>query len=134
MQIEKEYSALQSALLNKAYSTLEDPLNRSIYLLNLEGHDIPEAVTSADPEFLMEIMEINEKVSNIQSGKELESIDSQNESVISDLCQKISDAFHVKDLLLAKSFIVKLKYYVSISDKIKEVKRKQTDNGQYTKT
>lgn len=127
MQAEMEYSALQSSMLNKAYSTLLDPLQRGIYMLNLEGDGIPEAASSADHEFLMELMEVNERVAKIQSDDELQDIDQQNQKVISNLSNLISAAFRSRDIKQAKALLIKLKYYKNIDDKIKEIRRKQMD-------
>ena len=35
MQMEKEYSALQSALVNEAFSTLSKPYSRGLYLVSV---------------------------------------------------------------------------------------------------
>lgn len=55
-----------SSLINKAYKTLQTPLDRGEYLLELHGITLPEDNTINDPEFLMEMMEKNEEV-NINS-------------------------------------------------------------------
>ncbi|XP_008191980.2 iron-sulfur cluster co-chaperone protein HscB [Tribolium castaneum] len=60
---EKDISAEFSSLVNKAYNTLQTPLKRAIHLLHLKGAVIDEDQRVEDPEFLMEIMELNEEVS-----------------------------------------------------------------------
>lgn len=59
---EQHLSAEWSSLVNKAYKTLHSPLARSEYLLKLHGIKLPEDNTIQDPEFLMQMMERNEKV------------------------------------------------------------------------
>lgn len=49
-------------MINKAYKTLQSPLERGEYLLRLHGVTLPEDNTISDPEFLMEMMERNEEV------------------------------------------------------------------------
>ncbi|MSR30920.1 MAG: Fe-S protein assembly co-chaperone HscB [Gemmataceae bacterium] len=48
---------LQSAMVNKAYTTLKDPLGRGEYLLRLEGGSTGESSRVVDPFVLEEIME-----------------------------------------------------------------------------
>lgn len=67
---EQELSSEWSSLTNKAYKTLQGPLERGEYLLELHGVTLPEDNTMSDPEFLMEMMEKNEEVSQVHySGK-----------------------------------------------------------------
>lgn len=48
--------------MNKAYSVLQSPLKRAIHLLAIHGEQIQEDQKLENPEFLMEIMELNEEV------------------------------------------------------------------------
>ncbi|XP_051682614.1 iron-sulfur cluster co-chaperone protein HscB isoform X1 [Oryctolagus cuniculus] len=77
-QTEKDFSEKHSTLVNDAYKTLLAPLSRGLYLLKLHGVEIPEGTDyEMDKQFLMEIMEINEKLAEAQSEaamKEVESI------------------------------------------------------------
>lgn len=86
MQEEKQISEELSSLVNKAYSTLLDPLNRGLYMLKLHNITIPEGTTSVDPEFLMDIMEINEEVESASKDREkaIELI-AQNKKVLEEL-------------------------------------------------
>lgn len=49
-------------MINKAYYTLSHPLQRGIYLLNLNNITLPEGTTNMNPEFLMDILEKNEEI------------------------------------------------------------------------
>ena len=44
---EQEWSLEQSSLLNDAYRTLKDPINRTEYLLRLEGVELEEQSKAA---------------------------------------------------------------------------------------
>ncbi|KAG2471451.1 HSC20 protein, partial [Polypterus senegalus] len=68
---EKQLSEKQSALVNKAYRTLLNPLTRGLYMLKLRGID-PEtsADSQIDSHFLHDVMEINEKISEFQQAEE----------------------------------------------------------------
>ena len=82
LQKEKEYSEQQSTLINVAHNTLCDPLLRAVYLLRLHGRtlNIDEQQSSEDmpelePEFLMEMLELNERIEESDSMEELRQIE-----------------------------------------------------------
>lgn len=62
---EKEISAEYSSLVNKAYNTLQTPIKRALHLLSLNNETISEDNKSDNPEFLMEMMELNEEVNYV---------------------------------------------------------------------
>lgn len=64
LQKEQEISEEFSSVVNKAFSTLSNPLERGLYLLSLHGVSIGEGNTDVDKVFLMEIMERNEEIEN----------------------------------------------------------------------
>lgn len=72
---EQTLSAEWSSLINKAYKTLQTPLERGEYLLGLDGVILPEDNTITDPEFLLEIMEKNEEVSAVTTPVTIEIIE-----------------------------------------------------------
>lgn len=71
-QAEQRLAMQMSSLLNEAYKTLKDPVERAVYLLGLNGIDIrsPQNRQLA-PQFLMEQMSLRE---------ELESLDENNDT------------------------------------------------------
>lgn len=76
-QTEKDFSEKHSTLVNDAYKTLLAPLSRGLYLLKLHGIEIPEGTDhEMDSQFLMEIMEINEKLAEAQSETAMNEIES----------------------------------------------------------
>ncbi|KAM6155406.1 iron-sulfur cluster co-chaperone protein HscB isoform 2-T2 [Rhynchocyon petersi] len=75
-QTEKDFSEKHSTLVNDAYKTLLAPLSRGLYLLKLRGIEIPEGTDSEmDKQFLMEIMEFNEKLAEAQSEADMKEIE-----------------------------------------------------------
>ncbi|XP_007946181.2 iron-sulfur cluster co-chaperone protein HscB [Orycteropus afer afer] len=81
-QTEKDFSEKHSTLVNDAYKTLLAPLSRGLYLLKLHGIEIPEGTDyEMDKQFLMEIMEINEKLAEAQSEAAMNKI----ESIVADI-------------------------------------------------
>jgi len=60
---DKRVSVQVASWVNQAYATLQDPVKRSRYLLEISGAEIPDdATTTSDTEFLMEQIELREQV------------------------------------------------------------------------
>lgn len=58
----------RSALINEAYKTLSDPDRTMAYILRLEGQLEEEEKYSLPPAFLMEMMDLNELLSDYEDG------------------------------------------------------------------
>jgi len=68
---EKRLSMQQTSWLNQAKITLKDPVARAIYLLQLAGTDFNlENETTMDAAFLMQQLEIRERLENIRQEKD----------------------------------------------------------------
>ncbi|XP_074651123.1 iron-sulfur cluster co-chaperone protein HscB-like [Tubulanus polymorphus] len=119
--IEQNLSIQQSTLVNEAFKTLSEPLSRGLYLLGLHGESIEEGSTEMKPDFLMEIMEINEDISAIETDAEAVALNKNNKSAMENLIGKITKAFNAEDILLAKELLARLQYYENISVKLGEV-------------
>ncbi|CAH6778713.1 Hscb [Phodopus roborovskii] len=103
-QTEKHFSEKHSTLVNDAYKTLQSPLSRGLYLLKLQGIEIPEGTDyGTDGQFLAEIMEINEKLTDAQSEAAMEELESTVRG----------------DFEKAKEILTKMKYFSNIEEKIK---------------
>jgi molecular chaperone HscB len=62
-EIDRRRSVQVASWINQAYETLQDPVKRSRYLLEIAGADIPDdSTTTSDSAFLMEQLEIREAV------------------------------------------------------------------------
>jgi molecular chaperone HscB len=60
---DRRLSVQIASWINQAYETLQDPVKRARYLLEISGADIPDdSTTTADTEFLMEQIELREAV------------------------------------------------------------------------
>lgn len=67
---DKRVSVQVASWVNQAYETLQDPVKRSRYLLEISGADIPDdSTTTSDTEFLMEQIELREQVESCRHGE-----------------------------------------------------------------
>ena len=68
---DKRVSVQVASWVNQAYETLQDPVKRSRYLLEINGVDIPDdSTTTSDTEFLMEQIELREQVESCRHGED----------------------------------------------------------------
>jgi molecular chaperone HscB len=75
---EKEWSLAQSSLLNDAYRTLKEPIQRTRYLLRLHGAEIGEEFAGKDKkdpsrapvDLLEEVFELNMQLEELRMGDE----------------------------------------------------------------
>ncbi|KAM6965397.1 iron-sulfur cluster co-chaperone protein HscB [Aplochiton taeniatus] len=123
---EQKYAEHQSALVNKAYKTLLKPLSRGLYMLELNGMRLEEGTDlGADPEFLMELMEINEALDEARNSEEANEIGQSTQSIvypfqkIQDLTKQIDSALHKGELIAAKELLAQMKYFANIEEKVK---------------
>lgn len=60
---DRRLSVQVASWINQAYETLQDPVKRARYLLDMSGVDVAhESATTADSAFLMEQMELREEI------------------------------------------------------------------------
>ncbi|HSE98711.1 MAG TPA: Fe-S protein assembly co-chaperone HscB [Blastocatellia bacterium] len=92
---ERQSSLDRSSLLNDAYRTLRDPINRARYLLSLEGYK--EAEKKAPPDLLEEVFELNMQVEELKAAKKMGDQDefadarAALEGALASLSQKLGD-------------------------------------------
>ena len=79
-----------SARINEAYQRLKDPQRRAAYLCELNGAPIQaENNTAMPPEFLMQQMELRERLDDAQSAEALDDITAESRRLGRDMLQKI---------------------------------------------
>lgn len=122
---EKEISENYSALVNKAYGVLQSPLKRALHLLAIKGEKISEDQKLESPEFLMEIMELNEEVEEADTDEKLVGLDKKNKKRLEGLVNEISDCFKTNDVKKAKEVVIKMKYYWSVGEHINRLLRER---------
>ncbi|XP_028566916.2 iron-sulfur cluster co-chaperone protein HscB isoform X2 [Podarcis muralis] len=120
---EQNFSKQHSSLANKAYRTLLSPLSRGLYLLELNGVELEKGTDAeADPEFLSEIMEINEKLSDANNDAKIEEMENLIAAKQEELIKDVSRAFEHDDLQEAKKYLAKMKYFANLEEKLKKKK------------
>ena len=79
-----------SARINEAYQRLKDPQRRAAYLCELNGAPIQaENNTAMPPDFLMQQMDLRERLDDAQSAEALDEIDAESRRLGCDMLQKI---------------------------------------------
>uniref|UniRef100_A0A672MMZ7 Iron-sulfur cluster co-chaperone protein HscB, mitochondrial-like n=1 Tax=Sinocyclocheilus grahami TaxID=75366 RepID=A0A672MMZ7_SINGR len=118
---EQEYSEEQSALVNNAYRTLQKPLSRAVYMLELRGVLLEEGTdAAADPAFLLEVLEINESLAETRSQDEVSTIGRSVREKLKDLTERMNSSLNKGDLLTAKELLAQMKYFTNIEEKVKD--------------
>ncbi len=122
-----------SSLLNEAFQTLKDPVKRAIYLLQLNGIDLnTETDTRMDSGFLMEQMELREKMENIaQSEEGLDQIDQLSAQVKKQLTQmmnEVADQIQSSNWQQARDLLRKVQFMSKIQQECKKIQEKIEDS------
>jgi molecular chaperone HscB len=128
---ERALSQQQATALNEAYEALKDPLKRAAYLLRLAGRtvDIEQAATVADPELLMEAMEMREALADADTLDEVAVLAAQAETEVS-LCETALDrAFADQDLDAAGTLVTRLKYLGKLAEEARSRKSRMMRPG-----
>ncbi len=109
---ERAIAEQQSVSLNEAFETLQDPLRRAAYLLQIKGQSASVELdqTIADPGLLMEVLEAREALSEAESVEAVEKLAVKAGADAIHLLSEISQAFAVEDLATANQLTTRLKY------------------------
>uniref|UniRef100_A0A8D8YSU8 Iron-sulfur cluster co-chaperone protein HscB, mitochondrial n=1 Tax=Cacopsylla melanoneura TaxID=428564 RepID=A0A8D8YSU8_9HEMI len=117
---EQSISETYSSYLNKAYSILQNPLERGLYLLSLQNITIDEDSKGTDQKLLMEILMLNEELDDASTADELKSLAAKIRTTLDELTKKINSSFEQKDFNLAKEYLIRMKYFTTLDTKIRE--------------
>ena len=120
---EQQIGAQQSALINRAYETLLQPLARAHYLLELHhAPEVSESDSLEDPELLMEVMELRERLEEAESEEEAAEVRADNAKLLDATVETLAKAFGASppDLATAREAAVQLRYWTNIEKAARE--------------
>lgn len=120
---EQHIGTQQSAIVNKAYETLLRPLPRALYLLEKAGvGDVEESASLEDPELLMEVMEMQEALSEAEDQATVDAVGEQNDAHVADVLGQLDEAFAQSppDMDRVKALAIQLRYWTNIAKAVQE--------------
>ena len=126
-QQNKTGSETWSAAVNQGYRILQKPLSRALYLLELSGHPLTEESITLEPDFLMEIMELNEEVADADEN-EVRILEAKIKETLADFILTVDILLTNDEYERAREEVARMKYYSNVLDKIYE---KLSDFGVY---
>lgn len=117
-EAEQELALEISSQLNKALKTFKNENETIKYVLQLKGLLEEEEKYQLPPAFLMEMMELNEELSD-DSAKEIELMETELYREVKDIIEQYDDTLTItQDLLKIKEYYFKKKYLQRILDRI----------------
>lgn len=126
---EKQLAEGLSARINEAYRTLLDPLQRAQYILR-EWHGIDVTAEDAstkhalDAETLMEVMEVQETIEEVGGSAEAEAqinvLKEENEGRVVECVGRLGEAFERGDLEAARKECIRLRFWYSVGEGLRE--------------
>ncbi|XP_051536351.1 iron-sulfur cluster co-chaperone protein HscB-like isoform X6 [Myxocyprinus asiaticus] len=124
MNCEQTFS-LDTHKLQKRYVELQRSLHPDNFsqksLLELKGILLEEGTdATADPQFLLEVMEVNESLAETQGQDEVSAIGQSVREKLKDLTKQINSSLSKGDLQTTKDLLTQMKYYTNIEEKVKE--------------
>ncbi|KAJ5475091.1 hypothetical protein N7539_008157 [Penicillium diatomitis] len=126
---DKQRAEALSSRINEAYRTLSDPLQRAQYLLR-EWHGIDvtaedgSAKHALDAGTLMEVMEVQETIEEVGASADaevqIEALKDENEERIAGCVKALAAAFDRGDVEGARAECVKLRFWYSVGEGLRE--------------
>lgn len=116
----------KSIEINQAYKILSDDFLRACYLLQLKGIDIlhDEKAIRPDISTLSEVLELQEKISEMNDKNEIEELRKKLNSEIKNLISQAMKSFESNEIALSAQLIVKTKYLKKSLEDLKIRKQK----------
>ena len=126
---DRRVSVQTTAYVNEAYTTLKSDLKRAHYLLLLSDIEFnADTETSSDAAFLMQTMELHEKVDEAMSAEQplqsLHELSLQLKKDQKNLIQQFAEHYNADDLLAAKDSALKLQFYERLTNQVRKQQEK----------
>jgi molecular chaperone HscB len=108
---ERRASMQMTTQVNEAYRTLKSPVLRAKHLLGLHGVDVDfETNTAMPPEFLMEQMELRERLEAAKQSADLDVISHELSAEKRDMEKQIEEKFAKQEFAEARDLVRKLMF------------------------
>ena len=122
---ERRLSVQVASRVNEGYRTLKDPLARARYLLELKGVDLNDTDTALDGGFLMEQMELRERLEEAKGAADSpqrlqklgDDIRGHEDALVAEL-QKLFDNGDAQALAKARDASRKLQFFRRLADEL----------------
>lgn len=129
---EQRVAVQYMAHLNEGVATLKSPLKRAQYLLQLQGIDTTgESSADIDPMFLMQQMELRERLEEVASAsepfEELEELNEEVASMLDRLRTTFVEHYEANDLSAATSDVRKMQFLEKLVLEIERLEDKLED-------
>ncbi len=116
-------------MINKAYRVLDSPIQRAIYILELNGFNYEKEAIETDTEvckkkILIDVLELNELLDEIETSAQVESLEKKLEETMRPFQKELGEAISLKKFQEAIHVIAKMKYYKNIDDRLQDLKLK----------
>ncbi len=126
---ERRISVQSTAFVNEAYTTLKSDLKRAHYLLKLRDIEFnADTETSNDAEFLMQQMELHERVEELDNATDamaaLDALSQELKQQQAQLISKFSTQYTEGNLTEAKNTALKLQFYERLTNQIRKKQEK----------
>jgi molecular chaperone HscB len=131
---ERRLSVQVAARINEAYRVLKEPLSRGRYLLELQGVDLNDADTAFDGAFLMEQMELRERLAEVKNHAEPEQqlqaiaddIATHSQTLIAQMSTQLHEA-SAESLQQARDVTRKLQFFQRLNEEVETLEDELSD-------
>ncbi|MBN9088706.1 MAG: Fe-S protein assembly co-chaperone HscB [Reyranella sp.] len=124
---ERAKASVEAAALNDAYRTLKDPLDRAVYLAELNGVELPgDGKTIDDPELLMEAMEAREELHEASSIAEVDALAAKTRDELQKSLAALGSLFLANDKPAIRKTLLRLRYLDKFAE---EARARRTNLG-----
>jgi molecular chaperone HscB len=107
----------QSSQINKALKVLKNDMETIKYVMQLKGLLEEEEKYQLPPAFLMEVMELNEELSE-SSQQQINTLETEIYTPVKDIIENFKDTTTTEELLKVKEYYYKKKYLQRILDRM----------------
>ena len=119
---ERRASLQWTTRVNEAFQVLKSPVSRARHLLELQGVDVAfETNTAMPPEFLMQQMELREKLEEAKDASSLDGLRKEMSGMRKNLEKEVAETLDVKkDYKAAADLVRKLQFLHRLDEEIDE--------------